>query len=266
LTRSKQERNLLDLADWVERMRRLPLERLDEDLLVNAFTKCHSSAEVYRLEAIEKVFGPLAKMKPRTLATLIQKTRENLAGLGREPAEQEKKKTNRKQKDIQVEVLRGYALADTVVGDALKQFPEDWSLTLARAALLHDETNYRQEVAKSSDYSKKREEAIQAFHRAAALYADQVKKLSEDEESIQVYQQWFYASLGACALAQVDDEKLPAPRQPPLIRKALLALPGEAAERHLDKMANSLFTNMSAAKPAAKHRYLKHGFEIIGDN
>jgi hypothetical protein len=266
LTRSKQERNLLELADWVERMHRLPLERLDEDVLVDAFTKCHSSAEVFRLEAIEKVFGPLPKIKPRTLAGLIQKTRENLAGLWREPAEQVKKKTNRKQKDIQVEVLRGYELANTVVGDALKQFPEDWSLTLARAALLHDETNYRQEVAKSADYSKKREEAIEAFHRAAALYADQVKRLSEDEESINVYQQWFYASLGACDLAQVDDEKLPDPRQAPLVRKAILALPGEIAERHMDKMANSLFTNMSAVKPAAKHRYLKHGFEIIGDN
>jgi hypothetical protein len=266
LTRSKQERNLLDLTAWVERMRRLPLERLDEDLLVEAFTKCHSSAEVYRLEAIEKVFGPLPKIKPRTLAALLQKTRENLASVWREPAEQEKKKTKRKQKDIQVEVLRGYELADKVVGDALKQFPEDWSLTLARAALLHDETNYRQEVAKSSDYSKKREEALAAFHRAADLYAGQVKRLSQDEESIAVYEQWFYASLGASDLAHVDEEKLPDPRQAALIRKAIQALPPEVAERHMDKMANSLVTNMSAVKPAGKHRYLKQGFDIIGDN
>lgn len=266
LTRSKQERNLEELAGWVARLRKLPLDRLDEDLLVTAFTQCHSSAEVYRLDAIEKVFGPLPKIKPRTLATLIQKTRENLAGLWREPAEQAKKKTNRKQQDIKLEVLRGYALANTVIGDALKQFPDDWSLTLARAALLHDETNYRQEVAKSSDYSRKRAEAIAAFQKAAALYADQVKKLSEDEETISVYQQWFYASLGACDLGQIDEEKLPDPRQAPLIRKAILALPGETAERHMNKLANSLFANMSAVKPAAKHRYLKQGFAIIGDN
>jgi hypothetical protein len=266
LTRSKQARNLVDLAGWVERLRRLPLERLDEDLLVEAFTKCHSSAEVYRLEAIEQVFGPLPKIKPRTLAALIQKTRENLAGLWREPAEQAKQKTNRKQKDIELEVLHGYELAGKVVGDALKQYPDDRSLHLARAALLHDETNYRQEVAKSSDYSKKREEAIANFQRAAALYADQVKKLSEDEESIAVFQQWFYASLGACDLAQVDDQKLPDPRQSPLIRKALRALPGEAAERHLNKMAESLVANLSAVKPAARYRYLKQGFEIVGEN
>jgi hypothetical protein len=266
LTRSKQERNLLDLAEWVERIRRLPLDRLDEDLLVNAFTKCHSSAEVYRLEAIEKVFGPLAKIKPRTLATLIQNTRSNLAGAWREPAEQQKKKTNRKQKDIQLEVLRGYDLAGTVVTNALKQFPDDWSLNLARAALVHDETNYRQEVAKSTDYSKKREAAIADFHKAAALYADQVKKLSEDEETIAVYQQWFYASLGACDLAEVTEEKLPDSRQAALIRKAILAMPGEVAERHMNKLADSLVANLSIVKPAARYRYLKQGFDIIGDN
>ncbi len=266
LTRSKQERNLVDLAAWVERIRRLPLDRLDEDLLVNAFTRCHSRAEVYRLEAIEKVFGPLAKIRPRTLANLIQTTRANLAGLWREPAEQAKKKTNRKQKDIEVEVLRGYELAGKVVSDALKQFPDDWSLNLARAALLHDETNYRQEIAKSSDYSKKRADAIANFQKAAALYADQVKRLAEDEETIAVYQQWFNASLGACDLNEVDDEKLPDPRQAPLIRKALLSLPAEVAERHMNKMAEGLVSNLGIVKPAARHRYLQQGFEIIGEN
>lgn len=265
LTRSKQERNLLDLAGWVDRMRKLPIDRIDEDLLVNAFTKCHSSAEVYRLEAIEKVFGPLPKIKPRTLATLIQNTRSNLAGIWREPAEQQKKKTNRKQKDIQVEVLHGYELAGTVVGNALKQFPDDWSLHLARAALLHDETNYRQEVAKTSDYSKKREEAMTNFHKAAVLYADQVRKLSEDEQTIAVYQQWFYASLGACDLAQVDEEKLPDARQSALIRKALRALPAEVAERHMEKMAESLAANLNTVKPPTRYRYLKNGFDIVGD-
>ena len=52
----------------------------------------------------------------------------------RKPDEQNDKKTNRKTKDIQAEVTRGYAVALEVVHRALKQFPDDWSLTLARAA------------------------------------------------------------------------------------------------------------------------------------
>ncbi|HVS09059.1 MAG TPA: hypothetical protein VMS76_04225, partial [Planctomycetota bacterium] len=40
LTRSKQERNLTELAEWVERLRRLPVE-LDVELLATAFTTAH---------------------------------------------------------------------------------------------------------------------------------------------------------------------------------------------------------------------------------
>ena len=82
LTRSKQERNLTDLAGWIDRLRKLHLPReVDEELLARAFTTCHSSAEVYRTEAIEKVFGPMGGLKAKTLAGLAQQMRENLAGV-----------------------------------------------------------------------------------------------------------------------------------------------------------------------------------------
>ncbi|HXG08634.1 MAG TPA: hypothetical protein VNK04_02500 [Gemmataceae bacterium] len=266
LTRSKQERNLVELAGWVERLRRLPCGEPDEELLAKAFTTCHSSAEVYRLEAIEKVFGPIGGLKPRTLAGLAQQMRENLAGVWRQPAVQNDKKTNRKPKDIQVEVLRGYQVARAVVEDGLAKFPDDWSLHLARAALMHDEINYRQELAKSTDFSAKRDQALAEFQKAARLYAAKVAELPEEEQSTRVYEQWFYASLGACDLQHINEEKLPDLRQPPLIRAALLGLPGEAAERHLGKFANTLFTRLSAVKPEAKFRYLRSGFEIVGDH
>lgn len=266
LTRSKQERNLQELTDWVKRLKKLPIGDPDEELLAQAFIKSHSSAEVYRLEVIEKVFGPLGGIKPRTLASLAQQMRENLAGVWREPANQKDKKTNRKQKDIQAEVLRGYALAGKVVEDALAKFPDDWALTLARAALLHDEVNFKQEVAKSSEFSANREEAFKGFAQAAKLYAAKVKQLSEDEETTKVYDQWFYASLGACDPQHIKEDKLPDLRQPARIRAALLALPAEVIERHLTKFASNLVTRMSGIAPAVKFRYLKSGFEIVGDN
>src|SRR5690606_35848829 len=80
LTRSKQERNLEELAALVKRLDALPIEEIDEDLFVRAFTTCHSSAEVYRMEAIAKVFGPLENLDPKTLASLPQRMRTNLVG------------------------------------------------------------------------------------------------------------------------------------------------------------------------------------------
>ena len=38
LTRSKQERNLRELAGWVDRIEKLPIDPVEESLLAQAFT------------------------------------------------------------------------------------------------------------------------------------------------------------------------------------------------------------------------------------
>lgn len=266
LTRSKQERNLIDLAGWVHRMKKLPVGELDEELLAKAFTACHSSAEVYKAEAIEKVFGPIGGLKPKVLSGLAQQMRENLAGVWKRPEEQKDKKTNRKTKDIQSEVKRGYAVALDTVGTAMKKFPADWSLVCARAAILHDEVNFQAEIAKSPDYTPRRLASYKEFERAASLYAKAAKDLPEEEQSTKVFEQWMYASLGAVDLGQVNEEKVPDTTQPERIKKAILALPGELSKKHMEKFANQLFNRMSSVKPQVKYRYLKAGFDIVGDH
>jgi hypothetical protein len=268
LTRSKQERNLHDLAGWVARMKKLPggAGDLDDEIVVKAFTACHSSAEVYKTEAIEAVFGPLGGLKPKTLAALADQMRSNLAGLWKDPANQEQKKTKRKKKDIEAEVLRGYAVAHDVVTDGLKKFPDHWALLAARAALMHDEVTYRSELGKSSEFSAKRTEAFTVFAKAAAEYAKAVTALPEAEHNVSVYEQWFAAGLGAVDLGMISEDKQPDWQQPPLIKSALAALPGDLAEKHLSKFANNLFIRMSGAKPHVKFNYLKAGFQVVGDH
>jgi hypothetical protein len=265
LTRSKQERNLVELGRWVERIRKLKLGDIDEDMLAHAFTACHSSAEVYKTEAIERVFGKIDKLKPKTLASLAQTMRANLASIWRSPGEQEKKKTKRKQKDIEVEVRRGYVVALATVENGLAKFPDHWALVCAKAALLHDRACYEQEIAKSSDFSAQRSQALALFQKAAERYRAVVasRTLSEDDETTEVYDQWFYASLGGVDLNQINEDRLPDTKQPALVRKAMQSLPAEAAKRHIDKFANNLFTRMSSAKPQIKFRYLKGGFDIV---
>jgi hypothetical protein len=268
LTRSKQERNLKELAEWITRIKKLPgnVGDLDDEMMVKAFTACHSSAEVYRTESIEAVFGSLGSLKPKTLAGLADQMRTNLAGLWKEPAEQQKKKTNRKKKDIEAEVLRGYSVAQSVIEDGLKKYPNHWALLAARAGLIHDEVNYQQELAKSSRFSVKRSQAFEIYRAAAADYAKAVLAIPENEQTTNVYELWFAASLGAVDLGMITEEKQPDWTQPPLIRAAILALPGELAEKHMAKFANNLFIKMSGAKPHVKFNYLKAGFQIVGDH
>ncbi len=152
LTRSKQQRNLADLKKWVSRIRELPIEPIDESYLANAFTTCHSGAEVYRLESFEEVFGDLTLLKPETIAEIAAKMRRNLSSVWRKVETQEAYKTKRKERDVQQSVLRGYGVAISVVERAQQTYPDNWQLQLARAALQFDQNAYQQTVKKDAEF------------------------------------------------------------------------------------------------------------------
>lgn len=266
LTRSKQERNLAELSGWIERIRKMPIKDVDEQLLANAFTTCHSSAEVFRIEAVKDVFGDLKDLKPETIAAICQKMRVNLSSNWRDVRTQEAKQTNRREPEVQQEVLRGYAVARTLAEEALSTSPESWQLHLAKACLMYDENAYSQTVQKSSEFSDRRDLAFEQFKVASDNYEKAVVTLEEKDQSTDVYDYWFYAALGACDLGKITDKTVPDLRQYAKIRTAIESLPGSLAEAHMSKVANNMFTRMSPIKPEIKFRYLRGGFEIVGEH
>ncbi|MBK8100417.1 MAG: hypothetical protein IPK26_25245 [Planctomycetes bacterium] len=266
LTRSKQQRNLEELGQWVQKLRKLPIPPPEQRLLVRAFTTCHSVAEVYQKDAIEAVFGDLKGLKPATLAALAQQMRANLGGLWRKADVQDRAKTKRKQKDIEAEVIRGYQVALQVTQDAIDAHDDNWSLLLVQAMIGHDLVNFGKELGRSTDFSANRQHAFEAFEQAVDLYEKKLPALPREEQTTEAYEHWFYAALGASDLANVTDETVPDQRQIDAIQKRMHALPGELGEWHRGRFANSIFTRMSACKPAVKFRYLKGAFAIIGDH
>jgi hypothetical protein len=266
LTRSKQERNLDDLANWVVRLRKLPIGGVDEKLLGEAFTSAHSTAEVYRLETIERVFGDVSSLDPVLLGELLGKMRTNLATVWRRPAVQEQEKTKRTQREMLEEVARGYGTALTVAQKALLKRGRHWALLAVVGSILHDQNNFSKELQRNSNFAETRKGAFELFAQGAAHYAEVAGGLRLDEETIRPWDTWFYAALGASDLGAVDEETVLAKSQLPLIRAAIDALPQASRERHLGMFANQLFTRMSAVKPQIKYRYLEAGFAVIGDH
>jgi len=59
---------------------------------------------------------------------------------------------------------------------------------------------------------------------------------------------------------------MPTDGQFPLIKAAIESMPKDLAEIHMSRFANNLFARMSPVKPELKFRYLKSGFEIVGDH
>ncbi len=266
LTRSKQQRNLNELSVLAKRLDQLVDKELDEKLLVRAFTTCHSTAEVYKKKDIEKVFGPMEEIKSDTIANLASRMRTNLATMWRDANVQKDKKTKRKKKDIEQEVIEGYEMAQNIIKVALASDPDQWNLINTQAELLHDENNYRSELKNSSEFAPRRKEAMMMFQQAADKYASKVLELDESSYSTKAYESWFYASLGACDLGLITEKHRSDEKQAELIRKALEDLPAKAADWHMSRFANLLFNRMSSAKPQLKHKYLDLGFRIVGDH
>ncbi|MBL8857732.1 MAG: hypothetical protein JNL28_04390 [Planctomycetes bacterium] len=263
LTRSKQDRNLAELRDCVARLKRASVE-LDPDQLAGAFMQAHSAAEVYRLDRIEDIFGALDQLEPAMLAALLERMRANLATVWRDPAVQEDKKTKRRQKDIEAEVVGGYERGSAVIAAAVAQHPDSWRLLLVEAAFAHDGNDYRQSLQKEPEYAARRAAAFELFRRAADAYAAALPTLEVEKETPLVFDTWFYAALGACDLKAINHKKVLAAAEIDKIRTALLALPTDRVERHVAAFVNSLTTRIGSASPAVKFRYVREGLKIVG--
>ncbi|SFI64616.1 hypothetical protein [Planctomicrobium piriforme] len=266
LTRSKQNRNLGELEKWVRLFQTFPMPQPDQEKIVKAFVQCHGAAEVYQSEAISGVFGSIKDLKPVTVADLAQAMRSNLAGMWRSPKVQDAFQTKRTEIDMQEEVKHGYITIGAFVREYISKYPQDWRLALVSAALLHDEAEYLKSLGDETGYIQRRTEAFAGFQKAAESYAAALPTLTSDNESNDAFEFWFAASLGACDLPLIAEGASPFGHQTEKIRNAILALPGDASKRHMERFANQLFTRMSALKPNVKYSYLHAGFDIVGDH
>src|SRR5258705_10194186 len=124
--------------------------------------------------------------------------RQRLDSQWRAPRTQQDAKTKRSDKEIEAEVIRGYDLVMKLVQSGLERRPDDWRINLVNGAVLFDsaEFDYGREVDLAI-YVAKRDRAFAAFEKAAALYTGQVLTMEEKEQTPQVFQQWFNATLGA---------------------------------------------------------------------
>lgn len=267
LTRAMQVRNIAELSGILRELETLNLPKLDDNALVAAFAGAHSPAEVFRVEDIEAVFGPQSQIKADLLAGLAQTMRERLAQQWRQPRIQQEAKTQRNDKQIEAEVLRGYEVVLGLIDDALLRSPRNWRLTLAQAATHFDlaEFQYGKKVDLAI-YVEKREESFKGFERAAQLYAAALPQIEEKEETPLAYQQWFNANLGASDLAYVTRQQEPETNQLQRIKTAILSLPGGASERHLTAFAKQLGTGANSLRPELKPRYLRAGLMVVGDH
>ena len=266
LTRSKQERNLRKLAEFVTEVRGLALEDNFEDEFSDAFIQAHSQAEVWRVESLESVFGPVDELDPDTIASLLRRMRTNLARLWPNPKIQEQAKTKRKDKELEAQVLRGYAAATQLCDDALEKHRESWALEIQKASLSYERSNYQSKIASYPEHSANKRFALDDLADAAAKYAATLPLEDEKDESEEPFTTWFYASLGSPDLGALKADDQPVPSELAKIKAALDALPGEAKKRHLDSFAKTINARLANVSADLKYRFLEAALPITGEH
>jgi hypothetical protein len=264
LTRSAQVRNIAQLASTLRKLEKLPIERPERSAIVNAFASAHSSAEVFRTEDIETVFGPGDSINRDTLFDLLQTMRQRLATSWRSPNVQQQAKTKRTDKELDAEVTRGYTLITQMLEKRLAK-EQDWKLMTGLASAQYEwaEFDYGKQV-ELAVYTARRDHAFELFHKAADLYKAALPSLKESDRSPLVYEQWFNATLGASDLAALTRQAQPSPTQIEQVRQALFSIPGELGEKHLDDFGHWLSDAVNTLKPELKHRFLKAGVQVVG--
>ncbi|GAA5483225.1 hypothetical protein [Haloferula sargassicola] len=265
LTRSKQERNLVELAGLVEKIRGLDL---DEDFsvpLAEAFISSHSQAEVWRVEAIESVFGKSDQLDAPVTAALVERMRLNLCKLWPDPKLQQAYKTQRKDKELQEQIFHGYAAAIGLVEKALARRPKDpWRLEVQLAALRYEESNYRSSIQPKNDHVRIVRESLDQLAAAADDYLSTLPR-PENEETTSVFETWFYAALGSTSLESLKAHHPNQPGEVPKIKAALAKLPEASRERHLKAFATTLNNRLANVSPDLKLRYLEAAAPIVGE-
>ncbi|MBB5352707.1 hypothetical protein HNR46_002955 [Haloferula luteola] len=265
LTRSKQERNLVELAGLVKGIAALDLGESFYAELANAFISCHSQAEVWRVEAVDSVFGNTETLDSKTLAALVGKMRLNLAGLWPNPKLQQAYQTKRKDKELQEQILEGYVAAEAVLEKALTHDPEGaWRLEEQLAALQFEHSNYRSSLGPENQHAAEKRAALDHLGAAAASYVKTLPVEDLTQESSEPFETWFFAALGSPTLEALKSHHVATPAEFPKIKSALDALPGELGERHRKAFATTLNNRLANVAPDLKLRYLEAASEIAG--
>ncbi|MCX6876120.1 MAG: hypothetical protein NTW21_20280 [Verrucomicrobia bacterium] len=267
LTRLRQNQNIQQFKTLLADLRGISPEPIDPALVVQSFMTLHSGAEVYRLEDIEAIFGPPEKMVRAELLNLLGGMRARLQEQWRDPKAQQQAGTNRSEEETKDEVSRGYKTALALAKRGIRAEDGDWASFITRGQLFFDVSQYEfDRQVKLSEYVSLRDEAFASFRKAAEIYAAKLPALPRGQWSIEPYQAWFIVMLGASDLSQLTISTARTDPGLKSIGDAMRALPGEAAEKHLEffgKMLGDFFPRVPAN---VRQRFLGSGLKVVGED
>lgn len=266
LTRARQVRNLADMRVLLDELAGLGVKKLDENTLVAVFTQCHSPAEVYRREDIEKVFGAVDEQQESVVVTLVSAMRNNLAGQWRKPDLQEANHTNRTDAELVAEIGRGYSLALDMLRGVVERDSAPPAAHVMLGNLYFDQAEflYGQKVDLKT-YIETRDRAFTQYRLAHESYAQTIGGLPTPPDA-SIYLQWFQSAMGASDLAYLSRQDEPDRDQIDQVAASIKSLGPEVAERHLDLFGKQASESIGQVPAHLKPWFIREALRIVGDH
>ena len=266
LTRLRQNQNVAEYKDLIGALRKLSPEPISPGAVVQGFMAIHSGAEVYRAEEVDAIFGPPEKMNHAELMQLLAGMRTKLRTQWQDPSVQTEAGTNRSEQETKDEVSRGYKTALDLLKRGLPEAQADWKEMILRGQLFFDAAEYEySRQVKLSDYVSLRDEAFNSYRKAAQIYAARVPQLARGQWTIEPYQAWFAVMLGASDLSQLSHVAVRSDPGLTQIGDAMRALPGDAADGHLQKFGEMLGNQLPRIIPNMRLQFLTAGLKVVGE-
>lgn len=274
LTRGRQRRNLEQLHRLLETLEEVGVASRELPNVAPAFKACHAQTEVFDLDEIERVFGPLDRIPGVTAASLASTMRAGLKGDWRNRQTQRQFGMMRSNAEISTMVEKGYDVAIALTDRAIAAEPDSWRHAVLKAGLTYDRLEFKESQQKSdfATFNEYRRQAFAAFAAAAERYAAGLEK-GEEREDANVYGMWFSAAISATELNYLnpDDQAAIAGGQMgddqiDLIRNAIDGLPADASDRLRGAFARAVVSSITGTPPDVKPRLVKHALRVIGDH
>ena len=272
------ERNIDSLAKMMALFRRAGVTPRDQGRVVAAFDLAYSNAEAYRDTHIEKVFGPPAQMDEQVFFLLTARMHSNLSDRWRKPELQRSTLTRRTDQQTYEMVQGAYASLVAMVDAWTRNHPASSRAAVFGGQVLNDwaDFEYLQELAPTEPAKRManmKERALQAqeyFQKGAEAYARELLRNGGTAQSLEPYLAWFHALVGIGHNNTVNLAKSVNRAGLQKLRASIQALPGKAAQTHMNLLAKTLNARLTDERDPlhedVKYRYLAAALVVTKDD
>lgn len=274
ITRGWQQRNLDRLAELLNVLDGIGIDGRSLPGVVNALSACYGPTQAYDRATVERVLGPIEKIRSPVAAQLASTMRTGLSGDWRSRKAQEDAGFERSDSELRKIVEDGYdfatALAETAVANC-KDEQSAWQHAILKAALSFDRMQFRGERDQDAvAYNAARKLVFSAFADAASRYRTALAD-GRVRPDLQIYNVWFSLALGASDLGALTLEDLMTEGmenadQIDRIREDILKMSADQSAYHFGEFARSVMSNLSETKPEVKPRLVQAAARLVGDD